>query len=261
MSDAANASVGALPAPPAETLPDNPAAAGAEIARLTGDPDSGYWDRGHPGHDAAVARVRQLQPIKDGTAGAPPATRDAAAAELQRLKSDPSYGYWDSGHPNHRAAVERAGQLHAALVEAPKPASDAPADPSAYSTGKLILPEGLREPEHVKANLETIGWAQGEAHKAGLTVGEWNVMVEAYNDLATSGRMQDDQAINATGRRSLAELRERWGARFDERVARARAAGRQLGPRVVDYLEETGLGHDARVIAALADLAERRGWK
>jgi hypothetical protein len=92
-----------------------------------------------------------------------------------------------------------------------------------------------------------------EAERLGLNPDQARQLIGWWDALpATDAPMGEGAA------RTLAELRHEWGARFEDRLTRAKIAVRQLGgAEMIQWLEETGLGDDPRMVRHFEQLGGR----
>jgi hypothetical protein len=63
--------------------------------------------------------------------------------------------------------------------------------------------------------------------------------------------------VAPTSEEAEATLREKWGGDYDAKLTAARGVVKRLPPRVLDYLDDTGLGDHPAMIEHLAELATR----
>jgi hypothetical protein len=152
--------------------------------------------------------------------------RQEALKQIELIKGNPKHEFWNSG-PGHETAVKEWSTLHKAAF---------PDDPAS------------------KNMLEPQKRLYGALTDAGITEEK---LKQTAHDAAEKA---ESQARN----RAMEELRDRFGSETDAMVADAQAIVNQYcTPADRAFLDETGLGNDAEVLALLADLAKhiKRGQK
>lgn len=97
-------------------------------------------------------------------------------------------------------------------------------------------------------------------HQAGLSQRQAEILHEKWSDYVA----EHEQGALSESENRLAEseqaLRAQWGRTYDRNVTMASRAVEQFGgPELADYLDETGLGNDPRLIKAFAAIAAQVG--
>lgn len=113
------------------------------------------------------------------------------------------------------------------------------------------LPEGIEIPPdmvksfHEKAH--TIGLSDTQAAE----LYRWQMEQLKGAGESLGARSQEERDANET------TLKSEYGEAYDERMALAKAAVREFGDQgLVDYLEETGLGNDPRLVKAFVKIGQ-----
>lgn len=173
------------------------------------------------------------------------------------LKSDPilsSYASVEALARSHIAAERMIGKR----IEDASPEElgrhyarhGRPQSPDAYEFGGA---EGASPTE-----LES--QARSWFHEAGISQRQAEILHEKWSGFVGEHTLEADRAAETARSESEQALRSEWGRTYDRNVAMASRAVAQFGGgELADYLDETGLGNDPRLIKAFAAIASQVG--
>ena len=201
----------------------SPDAAAKEITATLENPDHDYWKQGTPAHLRAVDRMTGLYEAKLGEAGEEPSELQAETGET------------------------RSPELEDEMAEV----MTAPESPEEYSFDKI------NPPPDVEWNHELEQDARGWFHAGGLS----QVEVDGINAAMNDTMRRSDEQIARTREATITTLKLRLGNDgADAFIQRADDAARHLGgDDLINWLADTGLGADFRVLTALERAYTRLG--
>lgn len=182
---------------------------------------------------AAVERERSLEPISGAKPRIQEMTEDEIAANL----------YGDS--PDAGAPLQTA-------------------DAYDVATGSLLdaFEREARYSGDVEEQKVLAATRQGmnaAFHEYGVGQSEAATLTSLWGEYAREPR--SDEAVEVLTRNTEAALRAKWGSRYGEKLATAKAVVAALDRKIPMFrhkLEATGAGSDQRIIEALARAGERR---
>jgi len=120
-----------------------------------------------------------------------------------------------------------------------------------YTVPKLELPAGTQLDEGMVAE------ARKQFHAAGLTSKQFETVLGLYGNVLKGS--VERATTEASGKRLEAEnaLKAEWGDKFGQNVDLAKAALSKFGePGLIEYLDQTGLGNDPRLIKLLSKVSQ-----
>ena len=215
-------------------------------------------------------------PVASLLGSAPPAPAPAAAAPAEAaapavagrewlpeaFRSDPAFkdlGSVEALAKTYKSAVSMVGLDKAAVLRVPKDEADAGAWDEVFA--KLGRPEAPDKYGFKAEGLpEPLTQAAREAfHKAGLNDRQAGAVMALYQEQQQAQLAQAQQAMAATMQQTEQALRGEWGQAYDQRLAAAKTAVREVGgPEVIQVLNDTGLGNHPAVIQMFAKLGAER---
>lgn len=196
-------------------------------------------------------------------ATAEPTDPSAVAAALMADQDGP---YWNPDHRQHRATVDKVGELltavhgdgsailedgstssfHDVVGEALAP----PATPEGYDW-HVELAEGQ------EYDTEADAAARDWFHSADIPNAEAQSLVNQYQTVV---RLDEDQREAMKGA-TLNSLHRSWGANFDDNLASVKAVAQSAGPEFIEMLENTGMGNSHQLFQTLLRVAKQREFK
>lgn len=131
-----------------------------------------------------------------------------------------------------------------------------PEKPEAYDFGVSPGPDGAAAEQPGELERSARAWFLD----AGLSQRQAEVLYRHWNEFAVA-QARDGEISAAEGRANAErELRSEWGRTYDRKVtAASRAVAEFGGEAMAEYLDETGLGNDPRLIRTFARIAELVG--
>lgn len=146
-------------------------------------------------------------------------------------------------------------------VTPPKP--DAPEAEWEQFYGKLGRPE---KPEDYAVNIkvpEGMPWSKaaetnilGRLHKAGLTTKQAEMVINGYLEEATRGNLMIQQDQARTRQEAEKAMRDEWGGLADMNISLVQRAVQEFGgDEFREYLDDTGLGNDPRLMRFVYSMA------
>lgn len=97
-------------------------------------------------------------------------------------------------------------------------------------------------------------------HEAGLSQHQAEVLHRHWTEFAGTHAREAEHLAEETRAAAERELRGEWGRAYERRVAAAaRAVAEFGGTALAEYLDETGLGNDPRLVRAFAGIADQIG--
>ena len=119
------------------------------------------------------------------------------------------------------------------------------------SPDKYQLPSDVQLNEGMEFSDEVLGQTRAAFHKLGLTSKQAEGVLHHYitsmnaRQEATTAQQQQEQQV------ALQTLRSEWGDQYDTNLATAKEAVKKFGgDEFLQYLEDSGLGNDLRLIKA-----------
>jgi hypothetical protein len=108
------------------------------------------------------------------------------------------------------------------------------------------LPEGSERDEDLE------GWFKETALEANLTKAQAKKLYEKWNERVQGAQQQSQQQIKERQEQVMDQLKEEWGTKTTTNIQQAQKMVKALGGQeLVDYLNETGLGDDVRLIKGM----------
>lgn len=131
---------------------------------------------------------------------------------------------------------ERAGRT----VVLPRDADDAAAYSEIYDRlGRPERPDGYElDRNGAAADEQMLGWYRQVAHEAGLSSRQASALFDAWGKMASSRIEIMDRQARADRDEAVEALRDKWGMRFDVRMASAERAARRFGGDHLPALEQ-----------------------
>lgn len=124
-----------------------------------------------------------------------------------------------------------------------------PEAPDKYDFGKDPDDLAFKANDEVKSNY------MKKAHEAGLSNRQASQLYQWYMGNMSSAAKSHEQQLKQTYDEGVKSLKTEWGDAFDQNVDLARAAVAEFGGEELQkLLDDTGLGNDARVIKAMANV-------
>jgi hypothetical protein len=150
---------------------------------------------------------------------------------------------------------DRAGRT----IVLPRDADDADAYSEIYDRlGRPEQPAGYElDRKGAAVDEELLDWYRSVAHEAGLSSRQASALLDAWGTMASSRVAALDQRTRMDQEQALEALREKWGVRFDRKMASAQHAIRRFGGQQLPALEQA-LGY-APVRELLARIGEALG--
>ncbi len=112
-------------------------------------------------------------------------------------------------------------------------------------------------PENSSMDEQSANEFMGEAHRLGLTKGQFAGMVRY---LAQKGEQINDagqQAVEQSKQEAVQALQQEFGAAFDQNLKMAKDAVRQFGgEELVAFMDQSGMGNQPEVIKAFAKIGK-----
>lgn len=103
---------------------------------------------------------------------------------------------------------------------------------------------------------ELTGWFRQAAHEAGLSGAQAQKMVEKW--IESNSDEVKAQKLEEGKEKVLDTLRKEWGREFDSNLNAAFKALESFGsPELKQYLDETGMGNDERMIRAFSTIGKK----
>lgn len=123
---------------------------------------------------------------------------------------------------------------------------DAPEWNDVYSKlGKPATPEGYGLQSKDPKGSPFTEWAKGTFHKLNLTTTQGQEIVKQFNAFSEQQAKAEGEAHVAKVQEQVTNLQKEWGAAYDQNIARAKSAYRQLGiPDVAIDSLEMAVGFD-----------------
>ena len=150
---------------------------------------------------------------------------------------------------------DRAGRT----IVLPRDADDAEAYAEIYDRlGRPERPDGYELDRLVApADEEILDWYRSVAYEAGLSSRQASALLDAWGKMASSRIDALDRQTHMNREDAVEALREKWGSRFDGKMAAAERAARRFGGEQLPALEQA-LGR-APVREILARIGEALG--
>jgi hypothetical protein len=122
--------------------------------------------------------------------------------------------------------------------------------PSEVDKYELNAVEGDLNDELFEAFKQT-AFQSGILPKQAQTVYDW--FQKASEDI----QAKTEQHQQAEVEKNISELKQEWGQAFDDKLTLAKAAVKHFGEgEMLEYLEQTGLGNDAKIIKLMSKVGE-----
>jgi hypothetical protein len=129
-----------------------------------------------------------------------------------------------------------------------------PAAPEAYRFGAGEEGGSPREPTALDRS------ARKWFHDAGLSQHQAEILYDRWTEFAEGHARDADIGSQEAHAAAERELRSEWGRTYERRIAAAtRAVAEFGGEPLAQYLDETGLGNDPRLVRAFVRIAEMVG--
>lgn len=182
---------------------------------------------------------------------------DADAQEFVRQK-----GFQDQKAllESYRNLEKLRGVPQERLLKLPEDGADPKAWDDVYSKlGKPATPEGYGLAAKDPNDPGFTDWAKNTFHKLNLSAAQGQEIVKQFNAFSEAKAAEEQGALTAKVQEQTIALKKEWGGAFQQNVARAQAAYRQLGipDAAVDSLEKS-IGFDG-VMKLFHDLGARVG--
>lgn len=200
-----------------------------------------------------------------GAGNDPPAFHEMLPEDLREdpsLKDFKDVGGLAKSYIHAQKMVGSLGNDPDRLVQ--MPGEDATDDDIAEFYNKLGRPEEASAYE-LNYDEESPAKIQGEfvdqykewAHEAGLTPKQAQVLMDKYSGWAEGIVEQSNKDYNEVRDQNEKVLQDEFGGEYDNKVALAGRAAKELGgDEFMDLMEETGLGNDPRVVKTFAKIGE-----
>ena len=97
-------------------------------------------------------------------------------------------------------------------------------------------------------------------HERNFTPEDRNAALDLYHEMAAKTAEAGDAAYEQEVQAGLEGLKKEWGAKYSENLDAAKAVVEQVGGKELgQFLDETGLGDDPRLIKFMANVAAKLG--
>jgi hypothetical protein len=128
---------------------------------------------------------------------------------------------------------------------------------------KLGLPQDLKEyevkfQEGVTLDKQFSEEFKETAHKAGILPRQAQALADWFSQANAQAEQKLQAEFKSSQEKQINALKEEWGQAFDLKIEKARQVLREASnPELVEYLETSGLGNDAKLIKLLANVADK----
>ena len=114
--------------------------------------------------------------------------------------------------------------------------------------------------EKDKVNTDFVGKFKEAAHKAGVLPQQAQNLFDWYTKLESDALQAKLTETETVSKAKLQELQKEWGQGFDKNISLARLAVKEVGgPELQQFVEETGLGNDPKIIKFMAKVGAMLG--
>lgn len=122
-----------------------------------------------------------------------------------------------------------------------------PDAPDKYSMPEVQMPEGLKVDDTKIAERKAL------YHKAGLSDKQAKALIEADLTFVKSSYEADKQSTESAKMTAESSLKQEWGDKYQANIELARSVVAKFGDdQFTQYIEQSGLGNDPRLIKMLA---------
>ena len=130
---------------------------------------------------------------------------------------------------------------------------------------KLGLPQDIKEynleaPKDVKLNDTFMSDFKALAHKNGVLPKQAQALLGFYAEKSKTASADFQKSVKLAQEKSLGALKQEWGEAYSKKLGQAEFALRKFAdPDTIKFIEQTGLGNDAKIIKLFAKVAESFG--
>lgn len=112
-------------------------------------------------------------------------------------------------------------------------------------------------PENSSMDEQSANEFMGEAHRLGLTKGQFAGMVRFLAQKGETMNEAGKQAVEQSKVEAIQSLQQEFGAAFDQNLSMAKDAVRQFGgEELVAFMDQSGMGNQPEVIKAFAKIGK-----
>lgn len=128
---------------------------------------------------------------------------------------------------------------------------------------KLGLPEdikdyGLQFKEGATLDENFVSAFKDIAHKAGILPKQAQALADWFSEANLQAETNYVEEIKVKQTEALNNLKQEWGKAYDAKLARAQNVLKTVGDKeLIQYLDDSGLGNDTRLIKLLAGIGEK----